>query len=133
MEQAQNDPTLRDLIQQAIALHKENNADSVQLALEKIWDVFERIKTIYNNDKKTSLKELKNKISYGYEDFVTIFENEFRFLTDLGNKYQIRHFERDKKIIPSNNLKIYFFKRCATLIDLCNKYINNDVSTNTKI
>jgi len=50
---------------------------------------------------------------------------EFAFLTKLGNEYQIRHFERNKKSFPSEEIKTYFYNRCASLVNLCICHLND--------
>ena len=65
-----------------------------QIALEKLWDAFERIKTYYDSNKKKSSIELVKKASDGF-DFKFI-EDEFRLLTKIGNEYKIKHHETDK-------------------------------------
>lgn len=129
IEQPQKDLTLRELIQNAESLLKNN---SIQLALEKIWDAYERIKTFYgvgkDNEKKWTLSELEDKVSLGYSYIKEELDKEFKTLGVIGNNYQIRHFEKGKKEIPSDEMKIYFFNRCAALLDLCAKYINKNDS-----
>ena len=95
------------------------------MAIEKIWDAFERIKTIYGTDKKKSLSELKEKVSGGSEEIAFFLEEEFVFLSKIGNKYQIRHFERGKKEFQSDDMKKYFYNRCASLVNLCISHLNN--------
>ncbi|API90079.1 hypothetical protein BKP56_12795 [Marinilactibacillus sp. 15R] len=44
---------------------RDNDSDKKQIALEKIWDGFERLKTVYGEDKKKSVKELISVVSKG--------------------------------------------------------------------
>lgn len=84
-------------------------------ALENIWDAFERIKTIFTElDKKNSIKKVCDvcATSLDYENI----NSEFLELTNLGNNYQIRHFETNKKPINDDNTKIYLYFRMLSLI-----------------
>lgn len=122
----QNDENLRELVQRAQSFVYENDSDGIQSALEKIWDAFERVKTVYKGkDKKDSLNKLKENISSGSQEMCLYLENEFAFLTSLGNEYQIRHFETNKKAFPSDEMKKYFYNRCASLVNLCVGHLNN--------
>jgi len=87
------------------------------IALEKLWDAFERIKTYYEEDKKKSVKKLISVISVDLE--TDIFESEFNILTRIGNEYRIRHHETSKKAINSDMQINYLFFRMLSLIDLC--------------
>lgn len=126
IEMPQDDTDLKILVQQSQVFISEKNSDGLQLALEKIWDAFERVKTEYNDkDKKRSLLELEKKISGGSKEIVEFMNAEFAFLTKLGNEYQIRHFERNKKSFPSEEIKTYFYNRCASLVNLCICHLND--------
>jgi len=87
------------------------------IALEKLWDAFERIKTYYDPDKKKSANKLINQISKELDS--DVFKKEFDVLTRIGNEYKIRHHETDKKPMRSANQINYLFFRMLSLIDLC--------------
>lgn len=93
------------------------NPNDKQIALEKIWDAFERIKTYFGNNKKKSASELISLIATNID--AKEFENEFNALTSIGNNYRIRHHETDKKEIIDFQQIDYLFFRVLTLIDLC--------------
>jgi len=88
-----------------------------QVALEKLWDAFERIKTYFSSDKKSSSKLLITKL--GDELDRSYFEEEFRALTDIGNRYRIRHHETGKSAITNPDNMKYLFFRMLSLIDRC--------------
>ena len=54
-------------------------------------------------------------------DFVP--ETEFKELTGIGNRFRIRHHERDKIDIVDDNYFDYFFNRCLSLISLTLKFV----------
>ena len=103
---------------------KEDTA-SKQLALEKIWDAFEKLRTYYSTDKKTSMSRLIDKISNGDTSLAERLNAEFFELGKIGNNYQIRHFETGKIPILDIRLKEYWYQRCLSLINLSIKFIED--------
>ena len=88
-----------------------------QIALEKLWDAFERIKTYHGENKKSSAQELVDLISTDFDsDFIA---NEFTVLTKIGNDYRIRHHETNKIDIKDTKHIEYLFFRMLTLLNLC--------------
>lgn len=107
------DSKLNDLIDQA--KHSFINGNK-QIALEKIWDAFERTKSLQVGDKKQSTSTIIHNLSDEINsDF---FNNEFKELTYIGNNYQIRHFEKGVKEIKDDRIKEYLFFRALGLIEL---------------
>jgi len=95
---------------------KESRIESI----EKIWDAFERMKTYFEENKKLSAEKLIKVVSEDNLLFSEYIYREFKDeLTNIGNKFQIRHFERDKVQIKSNLHIDYFFHRMGCLIHLC--------------
>lgn len=87
----------RELLKDAVALYKTPNPSARQDSVEKIWDAFERLKTYYITlDKKHSSEKIVNDMAGGNDKFVDLFNDEFKMLTEIGNKYRIRHHETDK-------------------------------------
>ncbi|OPZ78046.1 MAG: hypothetical protein BWY78_00756 [Alphaproteobacteria bacterium ADurb.Bin438] len=86
-----------------------------QIALEKIWDAFERMKTLIDEDKKKSLNTILSLLSLEIKE--DVFNDEFGNLTKIGNNYKIRHHEVGKIPINSDLEKEYLFFRVLSLID----------------
>lgn len=115
-----SDKTLNNLITDARTLFLQGN---MQLAIEKIWDALERIKTLLNKDKKKGIKAICKRLG---EDLSTqFFDTEYGLLTDTGNNYQIRHFETDKIPVKNIETKKYLFFRALSLINLTLSRIEN--------
>ena len=109
------DEELNLLIEEAKTRFK--NPKDKKIALEKLWDAFERIKTYYGDNKKLSAEELVRKISSDFDyEFI---KNEFKELTRIGNNYNIRHHEKDKEIIKEEKHVEYLFFRMLALLNLC--------------
>lgn len=119
------EPGLRDLLDQAIALHQQPSLDSHRDAVEKIWDAFERLKTYYiGMDKKASAQKIVSDMAGGQEPFSDLINAEFKVLTDIGNSYRIRHHETSKIDITDIRHYDYFFNRCLSLIAIAIQYLN---------
>jgi len=115
---------LKELIEQATLLYNSNNHTDKQLAVEKLWDAFERLKTYYPNlDKRKSVEKVVNEMSNANVKYKDLFNEEFSKLTIIGNQFRIRHHETDKIDIIDNKYYDYFFQRCFALIDLVLKYL----------
>jgi len=116
---------LRELIEQATLLYNSsNNTLDKQIAVEKLWDAFERLKTYYLDlDKKKSIEKMINEVSNQNDKYKVLFNEEFLKLTDIGNQFRIRHHETDKVDIIDYNYYNYFFQRCFALVGLVLKYL----------
>ena len=90
--------------------------DDIQSAIEKLWDALERTKTLFNSDKRKGIGVICNGL--GDEISPEFFDKEYALLTEIGNNYQIRHFETDKKPIDNLETKKYLFFRALSLINL---------------
>lgn len=95
-----------------------------QIALEKIWDAFERLKTYFSANKRDSSDELVTLIADPISK--DVIEMEFRELTKIGNQYRIRHHETNKILINERSHQDYLFFRMLTLIDLSVRRIMNE-------
>lgn len=120
-----HEPTLKELIQIAETYRLKNDTNSIQLAMEKIWDAFECMKTYYSKDKKNSCIKIINAVSVSNPELYTFLDEEFNKLTKIGNEYQIRHFEKGKIEITNNKIKEYLYSRCLALINLVIRSIEN--------
>jgi len=118
------EPGLKELVGQATTLYNNKSISDKQLAVEKIWDALERLKTYYSDlDKKKSSERIVNDMSNQNDKYKELFNDEFLKLTKIGNDFRIRHHETNKIDIIDNNYYDYFFHRCYALIDLTLKYL----------
>lgn len=99
-------------------------------ALEKIWDAFERIKTIYSVelslDKKQSIETLIKKASNENEVMQTLLNEDTNDLSKIGNNTQIRHHETNKIAITDERHIDYLFFRVSNIIQLFLKIIEKE-------
>lgn len=114
----------RELLKDAVALYKTPNPSARQDSVEKIWDAFERLKTYYTTlDKKHSSEKIVSDMANRNDDYIDLFNDEFKMLTDIGNKYRIRHHETNKIDITDVRYYDYLFNRCLSLIALAIEYL----------
>lgn len=83
-------------------------------ALEKLWDAWERLKTILPGDKKTGVKALLD-AAVPEPALRERVEREARELTDIGNSFMIRHSEVGKVPINDSDHVDYLFHRMFAL------------------
>jgi len=115
---------LKELLQDATKYYDEAN---LQIAVEKLWDAFERLKTYYSPtlDKKNSVNKTVEDMGGNKQPFMELFEKEFRELTALGNNYRIRHHETTKTDIEDDRHYEYFYKRCLSLISTAIQFLSD--------
>jgi len=85
-------------------------------ALERLWDCWERLKTLQNpDDKSKSIKEILEQ-GAPCEKFRNQLDTEARALTKIGNEFQIRHTEVGKTPVNDPDHVDYLFSRLFSLI-----------------
>lgn len=109
------DETLDNYLIQAKELYQSRLVDQRTVALERLWDGFERLKTIDlpATNKKVSAEALLGHISS--PQFRTFVEVEMKSLTSFGNDFTIRHHETNKHAVPIE-AQDYLFVRMGSLI-----------------
>ena len=137
----------RELLQEALLLHRSPYPADIRNAVEKLWDAYERLKTYYTTmNKRDSANKIIADMANNQAPYVTLFTNEFKALTDIGNGFRaaphnsakrrlrladaivrcclrIRHHETDKVEIADVRYYDYFFNRCLSLIALAIQYL----------
>ena len=112
------DITLNQLLNEATEYILLPKATDRKRAIEKLWDAFERAKTFYSENKKQSIAQLIKSVSKGNPLIETYINKEANILTDIGNDFQIRHYETSKQPIDDISHIDYFFFRLLSLINL---------------
>jgi hypothetical protein len=111
---AETDRLLRDSRRLILSPHIEDRRN----ALEKLWDAFERIKTLEpGNDKRAQATALLDKAVQAPR-FRAFLEKEARELTEIGNNLQIRHFETTQEKLERPEEVDYLFHRMFSFISL---------------
>lgn len=111
------DPELDKLVTDARDLYMSHKSSDRKIGIEKLWDAFERLKTIEirNGDKRRSVTQLLDHVSNGA--FRVEVEAEMLALTKIGNAFNIRHHETGKHAVPVEGYD-YLFSRMSALIIL---------------
>lgn len=110
------DTTLDTMLESARAKFLDPNPDVRKEALEKLWDAWERLKTIESGaDKKAQVKALLAKASKE-PNFRALLDREAIELTETGNRFLIRHSETNRTPIDTTAHVDYLFHRLFALI-----------------
>lgn len=119
---------LYELLQRAITYHHQPDESSRKEAAKVLWDAFERLKSYIGGvggDKKESTNRLIRLIAGDDKNLNQEFNQEFEALTDIGNRYFIRHSEMNQAILKDIRLYDYLFNRCLSLILLAISNLKN--------
>jgi hypothetical protein len=109
------DQTFDELVRAAVERYLDPDPSLRRDGLEKLWDAFERIKTILDENKKTGAELLLANATGGATEEAELLRTEMRALTDIGNQFRIRHHEtRATDLTPP--LIDYLFTRMYALL-----------------
>jgi len=112
------DHTLDALLHDACAKFRDPAPKARAEATEKLWDAWERLKSIeVQGNKRLSVAKLLDQAS-AEQEFRGVLEAEARAITDTGNAFHIRHFETDKVSITQPEHYDYLFHRLFALMHL---------------
>lgn len=110
------DATLDALLESARAKFLSPDPATRREALEKLWDAWERLKTLEpGGDKKASTIALLNKAA-DEPKYRDVLEQEANTLTKIGNSFRIRHSETSQVEIRTEDQVDYLFHRLLALI-----------------
>ncbi|GAA1290428.1 hypothetical protein Psi02_15400 [Planotetraspora silvatica] len=115
------DQQLDGKLDDAMARFLSRNSADRRDALEKLWDAFERLKTLELGGgtlKKSSASQLITRAASGSESFRELLDTEFKALSTIGNKFTIRHHEHDQEELPTDAAIDYLFLRLSSVIAL---------------
>jgi hypothetical protein len=86
---------------------------------EKLWDAFERVKTILDHDKRKGANELLEAASDGTTPTETeMLRSEMKTLTEIGNEFRIRHHETRASALTTASSDQLFVRMYALLVRL---------------
>jgi hypothetical protein len=87
-----NDRGVDSLLGEACTALRDKSPLSRQVGLEKLWDAWERAKSLNDPKKDVSAKRMLDAVSTEPR-FRQLIEDEARALTAIGNEFRIRHHE----------------------------------------
>jgi hypothetical protein len=118
------DKELNRLLEDARKKFLDPDVNIRREAVEKLWDVWERIKTLEpGSDKREQICALFKK-AITNEKLRKYINMDAKELTEIGNNFTIRHTETDKTIISESNYFDYLFHRLFALIQLLLRQTN---------
>jgi hypothetical protein len=112
------DQDLDRLLEDSRNRYSNRNLEERKIGLEKLWDAWERLKTIEQprGDKAQGTARLLDRTASGR--LREVIEQESRALTQIGNSFMIRHTEVNKTPLTSSEHVDYFYHRLFSLIRL---------------
>ena len=114
-----SDTELNEMLETACRKIVSPNDRERRESLEKLWDAWERIKTLDGVDKKTGVSALLDTVAGSPRShFRSMLDSEAWALTDIGNKFQIRHSEKNQERLDSVDHVDYLWYRMFSLIRL---------------
>ena len=88
-------------------------------ATEKLWDAFERMKTLEpGSDKKVQANTLLNRAATPGSSMRGLLDEEAKTLTAIGNKFRIRHSEINQEPIDRSEQLDWLFVRMFSFLRL---------------
>jgi hypothetical protein len=85
--------------------------------LEKLWDAFERVKTLLHHDKKKGASRLLAAATDGAtSEEAELLRAEMEALTDIGNEFRIRHHETRASELTTESSDQLFVRMYALLV-----------------
>ena len=112
------DSDLDDLLETARIKFLDPDEAERRVALEKLWDAFERIKTLEHTDKSRGASLILDKAAPASPKLREALEKDMRELTNLGNELTIRHHETNREGIATLEHLDYLFGRMFSLVRL---------------
>lgn len=108
------DADLDRMISSAIERFRDPDPETRREALERLWDAWERLKTLPDPDKKKGSQKLLDTIPC--DAMRERIDTEAHELTEIGNKFRIRHSETDRIPIDRDIDVDYLFHRLYAVI-----------------
>lgn len=110
------DSKLNEILEDARNKYLSSNPNVHRESVERLWDAWERLKTIKNpSDKKQSIKQMLDNAA-SESEFRALLEEEANKLTKIGNTFHIRHSEVNQKEIERMEHFEYLFHRLLSMI-----------------
>lgn len=110
------DLALDQLLATARDLFQDKNPVARRQALEKLWDAWERAKSLHDPNNKLASTQALLDAAASDPAFRAVLEDDARALTKIGNRFYIRHFETDKAPIVADAHVDYLFHRLWALL-----------------
>lgn len=103
------DKETENLLNLAVNKFYSRNITEQKIGLEKLVDVFQRISSWEDKDKKKSVDKILDKTSSGDLNIKEALECHLNTLWKIANKFMIRHTEVGEIPISDNDFREYLF------------------------
>jgi hypothetical protein len=120
------DSETQDMLNLAVEKFYSRNLEDKKIALEKLVDVYQRISSWEDKDKKKSIDKLLEKTSGGDDRIKEALGCDLNSMWKIANDFMIRHTEVGKIPITDNEFREYLFYayyNCIRLILIKYKYV----------
>jgi hypothetical protein len=120
------DSEAQDMLNLAIEKFYSRNPEDKKIALEKLVDVYQRISSWEDKDKKRSIDKLLEKTSGGDDRIKEALGCDLDSMWKIANEFMIRHTEVGKIPITDDDFRDYLFYayyNCIRLILIKYKYL----------
>ncbi|MFD4356835.1 hypothetical protein ACFWPX_30085 [Nocardia sp. NPDC058518] len=121
------DPDLDETIARATQLYTSRDPNQRQDGLEKLWDGFQRLKTIKGTGSKPAMVAALL-AAIEPDELREVINDEMHALNGMGNKFRIRHHEIDTIPVPGSARDYFFIRMGSMLLFLLqeNKLLNTE-------
>jgi hypothetical protein len=110
------DDDLDQLLESAVDKFIDPDINVRKESLEKLWDAFERIKTLESGSYKPQQIQALLEKAIPDPEFRAGVEKEMSNITEIGNQFRIRHSETNRHPINESEYIDYLFHRLFSLI-----------------
>ncbi len=118
IEFLKKDPELAKLLNESVMYFNNPSQFNIDTALEKISNALERVKTLLNPKNKKQSIENTIKMITNDINIQNKLDCYLTYLTEISNRYSIRHKEKNQKNLDSIELKQFFFFEYFNIINL---------------
>lgn len=119
------DKTVDDLLLHAINAFRSPEPANRRVAVEKLWDAWERLKTLLDSNPSIGNKMLLG-VAANEKKFRELLEHDAKQLRDAGNDFRIRHFKTVSTEIVRIEQYDHLFHRLFALVNLLLVSLKNE-------
>lgn len=113
-----SDAVLDALLDEACAAFLDPAPQAHRRAVERLWDAWERAKTLHGSNKSTSAELMLDAAAVPGSAFRAMLAVEAKELTRIGNDFHIRHHETNRTPLNDPAQVDYLFHRMLAMLQL---------------
>jgi hypothetical protein len=112
------DTTLDSMLEESRAKFLDPSSSVRREAVERLWDCWERLKSLNNPGNKRQSVETLLSSAAADPGFRSVLDAEARTLTEIGNSFHIRHSEVTQSAVTESAHVDYLFHRLYSMVQL---------------